>query len=62
MAVFIFCVAAAIFILMLIITFLSWYRKCPSDKILVIFGKIRGQQASLCIHGGAKMVIPVIQD
>ena len=62
MAALIFCVVAAIFILMLIITFLSWYRKCPSDKILVIFGKIRGQQASLCIHGGAKMVIPVIQD
>ena len=58
----IFCIVAAIFILMLLVTFLSWYRKCPSDRILVIFGKIRGQQASLCIHGGAKMVIPVIQD
>ena len=58
----IFYIAAAIFVLMLIITFLSWYRKCPSDRILVIFGKIRGHQASLCIHGGAKMVIPVIQD
>ena len=55
-------IAAAIFVLMLIISFLSWYRKCPSDRILVIFGKIRGHQASLCIHGGAKMVIPVIQD
>ena len=58
----IFLVVAAIFTVMLIITFLSWYRKCPSDRILVIFGKVRGQQASLCIHGGAKMVIPVIQD
>ena len=55
-------IAAAIFVLMLIISFLSWYRKCPSDRILVIFGKIRGHQASLCIHGGAKLVIPVIQD
>ncbi len=58
----IFYIAAAIFVLMLIISFLSWYRKCPSDRILVIFGKIRGHQASLCIHGGAKLVIPVIQD
>ena len=58
----IFLIIAAIFVVMMIITFLSWYRKCPSDKILVIFGKVRGQQASLCIHGGAKMVIPVIQD
>ena len=55
-------IAAAIFVLMLIISFLSWYKKCPSDRILVIYGKIRGHQASLCIHGGAKMVIPVIQD
>ena len=62
MATIIFLIAAAVFTFMLIVTFLSWYRKCPSDKILVIFGKIRGQQASLCIHGGAKMVIPVIQD
>ena len=58
----IFMVVAAVFVVMLLVTFLSWYRKCPSDKILVIFGKVRGQQASLCIHGGAKMVIPVIQD
>ena len=58
----IFYIVAAIFVVMLIISFLSWYRKCPSDRILVIFGKIRGHQASLCIHGGAKMVIPVIQD
>ena len=56
------CVVAAIFVLTLLVTCLSWYRKCPSDKILVIFGKIRGQQASLCIHGGAKMVIPILQD
>ena len=62
MTMMILCVAAAVFVLMLLITCLSWYRKCPSDRILVIFGKIRGQQASLCIHGGAKMVIPILQD
>ena len=62
MTMIILCVAAAVFVLMLLITCLSWYRKCPSDRILVIFGKIRGQQASLCIHGGAKMVIPILQD
>ncbi|MBQ9754257.1 MAG: flotillin family protein [Lentisphaeria bacterium] len=62
MATLILLVAAAVFVLLLLVTCLSWYRKCPSDKILVIFGKIRGQQASLCIHGGAKMVIPVLQD
>ncbi|MGN1409374.1 MAG: flotillin family protein [Eubacteriales bacterium] len=45
---------------------LSRYRKCPSDKILVIYGKVGqtqdGQQRSAkCIHGGASFIWPVIQ-
>ncbi|MBQ7403589.1 MAG: flotillin family protein [Lentisphaeria bacterium] len=38
------------------------YKKCPSDQILVIFGKTGGQRAAKCIHGGAAFIIPVIQD
>lgn len=41
------------------------YRRCPSDKILVIYGKIGKtngeQQSSKCIHGGAAFIWPVIQ-
>ncbi len=45
---------------------LSRYRKCPSDKILVVYGKVgnnkQGQTLSAkCIHGGAAFIIPVIQ-
>ena len=45
---------------------LSRYRKCPSDKVLVIYGKVgndsNGQTRSAkCIHGGAAFIIPVIQ-
>lgn len=48
------------------IVILSRYRKCPSDKILVIYGKVGqtqdGQQRSAkCIHGGASFIWPVIQ-
>jgi flotillin len=45
---------------------LSRYRKCPSDKVLVIYGKVGkdsdGQTRSArCIHGGAAFIVPVIQ-
>ncbi len=45
---------------------LSRYRKCPSDKILVIYGKVGADQfgqprSARCIHGGAAFIWPVIQ-
>ena len=45
---------------------LSRYRKCPSDKILVIYGKVgsdkNGQARSAkCVHGGAAFIMPIIQ-
>lgn len=45
---------------------ISRIKKCPSDKIMVISGKV-GKNAdgtsksSLCVHGGAKFVYPFIQ-
>jgi flotillin len=48
-------------LLMLLWFFISRYRRCPSDKILVIYGKT-GQGSAKCIHGGAAFVWPVIQD
>ena len=38
------------------------YQRCASDEILVVFGRIRGGKASRCIHGGAVMVWPLIQE
>ncbi|MBP5640481.1 MAG: flotillin family protein, partial [Victivallales bacterium] len=38
------------------------YRKCPSDRIMVIFGKTGGHEAAQCIHGGAKFIWPIFQD
>lgn len=45
----------------------SRYRRCPSDKILVIYGRVgKGKEGSLrsahCIHGGGKLVWPIVQD
>ena len=46
---------------------LKRYRRCPSDKILVIYGKTgRNATGSIssarCIHGGAAFIWPVFQD
>jgi len=38
----------------------SRYRRCPSDKILVIYGKT-GKGSAKCLAGGAAFVWPVIQ-
>ena len=48
----------------LFVTFLaiiSRYKRCPSDKILVIYGKTGGTSAK-CVHGGGTFIWPVIQD
>lgn len=40
----------------------SRYKRCPSDRILVIYGKVAKGKSAQCIHGGGRMVWPVIQD
>lgn len=50
--------------LVIVITFsalVARYKRCPSDKILVIYGRTGGTSAK-CIHGGGAFVWPVIQD
>lgn len=59
-------VVIAVLVFSMILVILRRYRKCPSDKIMVIYGKVssKGGQSvsSQCIHGGAKFIWPVIQD
>ncbi len=40
--------------------FASRYRRCPSNRVLVIYGKT-GKGAAKCVHGGAAIVWPLIQ-
>ena len=44
-----------------VIFFFSRFKKCPSDKILVIYGKTGRGRSSNCMHGGAAFIWPVIQ-
>jgi flotillin len=54
-------VVLAVVIFVSITALVSRYKRCPSDKILVIYGKTGGTSAK-CIHGGGAFVWPVIQD
>ena len=47
---------------MLIMALLNRYRRCPSDKILVVYGSTFGRSSAKCVHGGGTFVWPVIQD
>ncbi len=38
------------------------YKRCPSNKILVVYGKVGGGGASRCVHGGGAFIWPLIQD
>ncbi|MGC3979558.1 MAG: SPFH domain-containing protein [Paludibacteraceae bacterium] len=54
-------VVAAVIIFVTISALVSRYKRCPSDKILVIYGRTGGSSAK-CIHGGGAFIWPVIQD
>ena len=45
-----------------IIALINRYRRCPSDKILVIYGGKKSKTSAKCVHGGGAFVWPVIED
>ncbi|MCZ6635318.1 MAG: SPFH domain-containing protein [bacterium] len=55
-------IGLAAVVVLLFITFISRYKRCPSNRILVIYGKTGTGTAAKCIHGGAAFVIPLLQD
>ena len=56
-------IVVPLLILVFFATFLvRQYRRCPSNRVLVVYGKVSGQRAAKCMHGGGTFVIPLIQD
>ena len=54
---------ATLVVFSLVMLLAKHYKRCPSNRVLVIYGKSgRGHEAATCIHGGAKFVMPLIQD
>lgn len=56
---------AAVIVFALIIAIFSRFKKCPPDRIMVVYGTTGKSQekknVSKCIHGGATFVMPVFQ-
>lgn len=60
-------IAGVVFIFILIVSLFKRYKRCPSDRVLVVYGKVgKGKsdeaRSAKCIHGGAAFIWPVIQD
>ncbi|MBT29502.1 MAG: flotillin [Thalassobius sp.] len=51
-----------VFLVLVTAVFVSRYKRSPSNKILVVYGKVGTGKSAKCIHGGGAFVIPVIQD
>ena len=58
-------VSLVVFVLLIFLT-ISWlasrYKRCPSDQILVIYGRVQKGRSNKTIHGGGTFVWPLIQD
>ena len=59
----IFYAAGAVVVLFFgtVVAFATRYKRCPSDKLLVVYGKVSGGKSANCYHGGAAFVWPIIQ-
>lgn len=55
-------VGLAMMAFMFILLLARQYKRCPSNRVLVIYGRTGKGKASTTIHGGAAFVIPLIQD
>ncbi|MBQ7449862.1 flotillin family protein [bacterium] len=38
------------------------YKRCPSNKVIVVYGKTGENKTARCVHGGGVFVMPLIQD
>jgi len=55
-------IAIVLILVVFLFSMLKRYKRCPSDKILVVYGKTGGEGSAKCVHGGASFIWPIIQD
>lgn len=59
--------ASILFPFILVVSLLKRYKRCPSDRVMVVYGRVgkgmdETNRSAKCIHGGAAFVWPIIQD
>ena len=54
-----------VFVGMAVVLVATRYKRCPSDRILVVYGRVGGKgderRSARCYHGGAAFIVPVFQ-
>lgn len=56
-------VLAALVIFGFIVLLMKQYKRCPSNRVLVIYGKSGSRhESAACIHGGARFIKPLLED
>jgi len=55
-------VGALLLFLFFSILVVRQYKRCPSNRILVVYGRVGKDKSSKCMHGGGTFVLPLVQD
>ncbi|OHB79056.1 MAG: hypothetical protein A2V98_02030 [Planctomycetes bacterium RBG_16_64_12] len=56
-------IAAIMAMMFVMITLLlKQYKRCPPNRILVVYGKTGPDTSARCVHGGAVLIVPLLQD
>lgn len=59
-------IAIVVAIVLILFSFLMLlarrYKRCPSNRVLVIYGRVKAGESAKCLHGGGTFVWPLIQD
>ena len=55
-------IAAALVLISIFVFIANQYKRCPSNKIIVVYGKTGGEKTAKCVNGGGTFIIPLIQD
>ena len=45
-------ITGALILLAVFIFIANQYKRCPSNKIIVVYGKTSGEKTAKCVHGG----------
>jgi len=53
---------AAMVLFTFVVLLMRYYKRCPSNRVLVIYGKSRPGEPAQCLHGGARFVTPLLRD
>ena len=55
-------IAGALVLISIFVFIANQYKRCPSNKIIVVYAPPHGEKTAKCVHGGGTFVIPLIQD